>query len=226
MNKFFLLSEKSRHLDLFRCLKTDLNNSEWTLINRQDDFNLKKVELLNPDRIFIPHWSYIIPKEIYERFECVVFHMTDLPYGRGGSPLQNLIVRGHKNTMISALKVVEGIDAGPIYLKKALSLEGTAQEIFERADDIIRDMIFEIVNHNPQPLEQIGDVVTFKRRKPQESDISLLNEAEKIFDYIRMLDAEGYPKAFIETQDFKLEFTQAKLDDSNNVSAHVNFIKK
>jgi methionyl-tRNA formyltransferase len=133
MNKFFLLSEKSRHLDLFRCLKTDLNNSEWTLINRQDDFNLKKVELLNPDRIFIPHWSYIIPKEIYERFECVVFHMTDLPYGRGGSPLQNLIVRGHKNTMISALKVVEGIDAGPIYLKKALS--------FVESDSILHSIL-------------------------------------------------------------------------------------
>ena len=47
--------------------------------------------------------------------------MTDLPYGRGGSPLQNLIVRGHKHTMISAIKCVKELDAGPIYLKKPLT---------------------------------------------------------------------------------------------------------
>ena len=51
-----------------------------------------------------------IPTEIFTSFECIVFHMTDLPYGRGGSPLQNLIVRGHKKTKVSALKVVKEVD--------------------------------------------------------------------------------------------------------------------
>jgi len=37
---------------------------------------------------------WIILKEIFENYEIILFHMTDLPYGRGGSPLQNLIVRG------------------------------------------------------------------------------------------------------------------------------------
>ena len=30
--------------------------------------------------------------------------MTDLPYGRGGSPLQNLIIRGFESTKISAIE--------------------------------------------------------------------------------------------------------------------------
>ena len=42
--------------------------------------------------------------------------MTDLPFGRGGSPLQNLIVRGYKETMLSAIKCVGEVDAGPIYI--------------------------------------------------------------------------------------------------------------
>ena len=50
--------------------------------------------------------------------------MTDLPYGRGGSPLQNLIVRGWKETKVLALKVVEELDAGPIYYKKRLAYMG------------------------------------------------------------------------------------------------------
>ena len=67
--------------------------------------------------------------------------MTDLPYGRGGSPLQNLIQRGHNTTMLTALRCNEGCDTGDIYLKRSLSLCGTAEEIFIRADTIIEQMI-------------------------------------------------------------------------------------
>ena len=61
------------------------------------------LEKINPDWIFFPHWSWIIPKSIYEKYTCVIFHMTDVPYGRGGSPLQNLIIKGHKSTLLSAI---------------------------------------------------------------------------------------------------------------------------
>lgn len=57
-----------------------------------------------PRYIFFPHWSWKIPVDIYERFECVIFHMTDLPFGRGGSPLQNLVVRGINETQLTALR--------------------------------------------------------------------------------------------------------------------------
>lgn len=43
--------------------------------------------------------------------------MTNLPYGRGGSPVQNLILNGHKKTIISALNVTKDLDAGDVYLK-------------------------------------------------------------------------------------------------------------
>ncbi len=57
----------------------------------------------------------LFQKIFFFNFNCVVFHMTDLPFGRGGSPLQNLISRGIYKTKISAIKVVKEIDAGPIY---------------------------------------------------------------------------------------------------------------
>lgn len=63
--------------------------------------------------------------------------MTDLPFGRGVSPLQNLIERGIENTKISAIKVDDGIDTGDIYFKESLNLNGTADEIFIRASEII-----------------------------------------------------------------------------------------
>ena len=44
--------------------------------------------------------------------------MTDLPYGRGGSPLQNLIANKIYDTKISAIRAEGGIDTGRIYLKE------------------------------------------------------------------------------------------------------------
>lgn len=173
----------------------------------------KKIKEINPDWIFFPHWSEIIPKEIYENYKCIIFHMTDLPYGRGGSPLQNLIIRGHKDTKISAIKCVSQIDAGEIYLQRFLSLEGTAEEILKRAADIMSEMIEIIINTNPVPVPQNGTITTFQRRKPHESDISALDSIEKIHDYIRMLDADGYPHAFLEMNKMRLEFTNSSIVD-------------
>jgi len=42
-----------------------------------------------------------------------------------------------------------------------------------------------------------------------ESEIFSNFHLEKIYDYIRMLDAEGYPGAFIKFRKYKLEFSRA-----------------
>ncbi|MDL2226367.1 hypothetical protein LJB86_01765 [Deltaproteobacteria bacterium OttesenSCG-928-M10] len=164
-----------------------------------------------PDYIFFPHWSWIIPASVLKKYRCVIFHMTDLPYGRGGSPLQNLIIRGHTETMISAIDGVNELDAGPVYLKRPLSLLGNAEEIFLRAVPIIEDMILEIASVSIQPAPQSGPVTIFKRRNPDQGDLSGLSSLEKIYDHIRMLDAAGYPSAFVEIGRMRLEFSRASL---------------
>jgi methionyl-tRNA formyltransferase len=190
----------------------DNKEYEIELITKKEGLNYNEIEEINPDYIFFPHWSWIIPKDIYINFNCVVFHMTDLPFGRGGSPLQNLIVRGIENTKISALKVDGGLDTGDIYLKKDLNLNGSAEEIFIRLSNIIfAEMIPFILNKKPEPQKQKGEAVKFERRKPKESEIEKNFSISKVYDYIRMLDAEGYPKAFIKYGDLKLEFNRAKL---------------
>lgn len=181
--------------------------------------------LMNPEYIFFPHWSEIIPRELYEKYNCVVFHMTDLPFGRGGSPLQNLIVRGFKETKISAIKVVKELDAGPIYLKDDLDLSGSATEIFDRSSKIIFEkMIPQMLYTGLVPVEQTGEVTVFKRRKPYESELNNDMSIDKIYDYIRMLDAEGYPKAFIQFGNYRLEFNNARYVDGSLMS-DVKFVE-
>ena len=225
MSNYIILSQKSWNKSLLEdlSLKTDDN---WVLISSKDDFNNDNLKKINPDKIFIPHWSYLIPELIFNSYECIVFHMTDLPYGRGGSPLQNLILLGHKNTKISALQVESGIDTGDIYLKKDLSLNGTAQDIYERANEVISDMIVEIVKTKPVPIKQEGKPTLFKRRKPLMSNMNDVESLDEVYDFIRMLDADGYPPAFLETSNCKFEFSKVSKQNDNTLEAYVRIIKK
>ena len=225
MKKIILLSEKKWHIKTFNDLKLKHDDYNWILINNIEEFKLENIKKINPEYIMIPHWSYIIPKEIFNLFNCIVFHMKDLPFGRGGSPLQNLIIRGYEKTKISALKVTNGIDSGPIYLKKSLSLDGTAYEIMIRASQIIEKMISQILTNKIAPKSQFGEVVKFSRRMPKHSDISQLDSLKKIHDHIRMLDCEGYPSAFFENDYFRLEFSKSNLL-KDKIEANVRIFKK
>jgi methionyl-tRNA formyltransferase len=184
---------------------------EWHLIDRPDNLTLEAILQIRPRYVFFPHWSWKVPAEIFEAAECVLFHMTDLPYGRGGSPLQNLILRGHKDTQVSAIRMSEEIDAGPIYLKRPLSLEGSAEEIFLRLSKLVFSMIADIVSSHPNATPQTGEPVFFTRRTPDESLIPATASVQQLYDHIRMLDAETYPAAFLDVGDWRIEFRQAKL---------------
>ncbi len=182
---------------------------KFIYFSNSEDLTEKVLLEIQPEYVFFPHWSYLIPENIYTDFECVMFHMTDLPFGRGGSPLQNLIARGIYETQITAFRCIKELDAGPIYCKRPLSLYGTAEEIYMRAADTIADMIKWIIKNRPEPVSQEGESCFFPRRKPEESNIKDLDCIQKLYDYIRMLDADGYPRAFLETEHFRMEFERA-----------------
>jgi len=188
-------------------------DGEWFFIGDRDQLTIELIEKLAPLRIYFLHWSWKVPTEIIDTQECVVFHMTDVPYGRGGSPLQNLIQLGHRTTKVSAIRMTDVLDAGPVYCKKDLSLEGGAEEIYMRAARLSGDMIEEINLENPEPVPQEGTPTVFSRRKPEESRIERDGSLDDLFDFIRMLDADGYPPAFLEHGGFRYSFSRAALYD-------------
>ena len=184
----------------------------WHLIDNPGDLTFEVLSAINPRYIFFPHWSHKVPAEIVDRYECVCFHETDLPYGRGGSPIQNLIVRGHRETVVSAIRMVSAVDAGPVYAKRPMSLHGLAEEVFIRTAGIVSEMIRNIIESEPTPKAQTGVPITFKRRAPKNSQISKnVKNLEELFNHIRMLDAEEYPRAFLEYGRFRFEFSRPAL---------------
>ena len=128
--------------------------------------NLKVIRKINPKIIFFIHWSTFINKNIYNKYLCIQFHSSNLPMGRGGSPIQNQILLGLKSTKLTAFKISQKLDAGPVCLKSSLKLNGRAIDIYKRIEKQSIKMIRRIIKLKKINFyEQNGKHSYFTRRK-------------------------------------------------------------
>tara|TARA_Y100001970_G_C14172303_1_gene824854 strand:- start:941 stop:1636 length:696 start_codon:yes stop_codon:yes gene_type:complete len=186
--------------------------SKDRIIKKKQELTLKNLIKINPKYIFFPHWSHLVPKEIFNNYECIAFHASPLPYGRGGSPIQNMIKMGFKNTKICAFKMNATIDGGPIYCQSNLSLTGDGEQIYKRLYKSISLMTKKILSKNiiPQNQKKIG-IKTFKRLNYKNNEIPKNNDLKEIYDHIRMTDALDYPRAYINYGNLNISFQKPKL---------------
>lgn len=180
------------------------------LLDNPKKLKLNYIKKINPKLIFFPDWSWIIPNEIVQKYQCICFHESNLPKFRGGSPIQNQIIRGIKNTKTTSFIMNEKLDAGDILLQKDLSLEGSLDDIFSRMISNDYFLINKIINSKFKKQKQTGKITTYKRRKPKESELISLDFSKKyLYDFIRML-ADPYPNAFIKIGKKKIIFKDIK----------------
>ncbi len=217
--KFIIITKKKWNLDNYQKL-----NKNILLLNK---INLQKIKKINPKIIFFIHWSKFISKSLYENYLCIQFHSSNLPLGRGGSPIQNQILNNIKKTKISAFKVLKELDSGPICLQNTLSLKGTALDILKRMELQSLKMIKRIIKTKKLKFKKQNGIPSFfKRRKPSESkiDIHKVKSIAKLYDFLRMLDAPEYPNAYIKFSKFKFSFNDIKMM-KNKINARVEIIK-
>ena len=184
-------------------------HKKMRLITSPKKLTLGFVKRVNPEYIFFPDWSWKIPKEIVNNFKCICIHESPLPKFRGGSPLQNQIIRGISKTKSTAFLMTEKLDDGDILLQKSLSLNGSINEIFNRMEKNDYDIINKIIQGKFKTKKQTGKPTFYKRRTPNDSELKTLNHSKKfLYDFIRMLE-EPYPNAFIKIGKKKIVFKSA-----------------
>ena len=218
---YVIATIKSWNINNFKKIKS----KKFTLISSPKKLTFKYLNKIKPKYVFFPHWNKKVSKKIIDNFYCICFHETDLPYGRGGSPIQNLIIRNKKKTKITAFKMSEKLDAGPIIMKKNLNLNGNGERIFKNCSNIVFKMIKQIIKSKIKLKPQQGKVSYFKRLKNNSEidnkDISLNN----LYNKIRMLDVKSYKRAKLNTNNFYFEFYSA-IRRKNFIEAKVKIKKK
>lgn len=201
-------------------------NYEVHTFRSLDGLYPRMLKQINPIFIFFPHYSRIIPKEIYSNYSCIGFHVGNLPKDRGGSPIQNLILKKKYKAKLSAIEIEEEIDSGAIYTQEQIDLTtGNLEEIIKGLSKIISRQIYYIVNNRPIPISQNGEPEFFRRLKAHDSQLRFADvDNTDIFDLIRMRDGLDYPPAYIEIDKYRIQFRNAILA-GKSVLADCEFIR-
>lgn len=185
--------------------------ANWIFLNLLEIRQFQYVtDIEEADVVLFYGWSQMIPKEIYKNKLCLILHPSPLPKYRGGSPLQHQIMNGETKSAVTICRVTDKLDSGDIYSQTPLSLEGSLDDILDRIVEIgTRDTIqvlIDIKYNLAKPRKQKGRASVYKRRKPEESEITFKDlktkTAKELHDFIRAL-ADPYPNAFIKCKDGK-----------------------
>jgi len=193
----------------------DLSQEFETLILKE--LNEPEIRDYNPDYVLFYGWSDIIDEKILLDFECIMLHPAPLPKYRGGSPIQNQIIRGEKESAVTLFKMDKGIDTGAIIAQESLSLDGHLSDIFGRISDIGLRLTTNILKNGFTAKEQDHSKATYhSRRTPSMSEITKEElealDGEYLYNKIRMLE-DPYPNAFITMSDGrKLKIKLAELE--------------
>lgn len=195
-----------------------ISKSSWANNNKKEILNALK-RFSSEIKIFHDHrklknnydvniiFSYfkIIPKIYLKKSKInLVPHESDLPKGRGMSPLTWQILKGKKKITFSLIEASPKVDEGPIYYqiqktipKNSLFNEIKKIQLNENLKLLIKFIKFyKIKNQAPKSKIQIGKSTFYKRRKPENSEININKSILSQFNLLRISDYKNYPAYF------------------------------
>lgn len=179
-------------------------------------------ELLNGDVAFFLGCVNIAPPGVLSRNRRnLVVHESNLPAGRGFSPLTWQILQGNSSIPICLLDAADDADTGPVIYREELHFEGheLIKELREKQGRTTVELCCRFLDeaHPPAGVSQQGAASHFSRRFPRDSRLDTERSLTEQFDLLRVVDNERYP-AFFEMRGhrYTLRIDKADADDDDN----------
>lgn len=154
------------------------------------------------DLLFLISCVDIIPETIQQLYGVtLVIHASDLPYGRGWSPLIWQILEGKTKIALTLLEAKNPVDSGPIWKKIWLNFEGTElydelNEILFNAELALMDFAINNLGNVKKIVQDNGKATFYPRRYPEHSRIDPNTSIAENFDLLRVSDPSRYPAFF------------------------------
>ncbi len=130
----------------------------------------------------------------------LLVHASDLPRGRGMSPLTWQILEGLDNIPVCLLEAGARVDSGAVIYRESLSFEGheLIDEMRERLGRLSLDLCLRYLSEAdiPEGNEQQGDASYYARRNAQDSELETSSSLAEQFDLLRVVDNQAYPAWF------------------------------
>jgi methionyl-tRNA formyltransferase len=130
----------------------------------------------------------------------LVAHASDLPQGKGWSPMTWQILEGKNEIPLTLFEAAEKVDAGVIYYQEFVKMEGheLLDELREKLGNAIIKLILQFIENydHIQGTPQEGESTYYKKRKPENSELDISKTIEEQFNLFRVCDNERYPAFF------------------------------
>ena len=133
---------------------------------------LRKLVSHRPELIVVASFGQLLREDVLglPTFGCMNIHASLLPRHRGAAPVNAAILAGDAATGISFMRMDQGLDTGPIYESRRLTIDDdeTAGDLEERlarqAAESIVDCAWQVCRHGLKATPQPGDGVTYAPR--------------------------------------------------------------
>lgn len=144
-------------------------------------------------------------EKIFKRLDLntynLVVHESNLPEGKGWSPLTWQILEGKNQIPVTLFEAKEEIDAGEIYSQEIIKLEGTEllPEIKDKQGVVTQKLIMNFIDKIPNVVgyPQKGNSTFYPKRTSRDSQLNPDKSIAEQFDQLRVCDNERYPAFFI-----------------------------
>lgn len=202
-------------------------------VYQPDDINaepaLERLEQWDPDVIVVAAFGQILGSEVLELPEhgCLNIHASLLPKYRGAAPINWAIIRGEDETGVTIMQMDEGLDTGPMLLKKKTLIDPleTAGDLHDRLASIGADLIEDVMRlihlDSVEPIEQNDDEATYAPTLSKEDGlIDWSDSAAAVGRHIRGLNPWPGAYSFYDCEDETNERIKfhlaAPLDDAEH----------
>ena len=130
----------------------------------------------------------------------IVCHPSNLPKGRGFSPIAWEILDSANKLTFTLFEANEKIDDGDIYYKKEVELSGTElnDDLRSIQAEITFELILKYINEYPNinGSKQIGEATYYKKRNKDDMELDIKKSIEEQFNLLRIADNVNYPAHF------------------------------
>ena len=155
------------------------------------------------DFCFCLSFSQLVPSLIRQRFRhTLVVHESDLPAGKGWSPLTWQILEGKNRIPVTLIEAADAVDSGPIYAKRWINFKGDelVAELRDCQARVTLELCSWFVDNYPksvsEPQEQQGQETYYPRRWPKNSELDPNKTIAEQFNLLRVVDNDRYPAWF------------------------------
>ena len=159
-------------------------------------------KITSGDLLFLLSCEKILPVSYMKMNKHnLVIHESDLPKGKGWSPLTWQVLEGKNIIPITLFEAVESVDSGDIYLQEFIHLDGSEllEEIKHKQGLYTKKLILEFIKRYPniQGKPQQGKESFYPKRSPKDSQLDINKTIKEQFNLLRVVDNERYPAYFI-----------------------------